>query len=319
MLDIILKILGILGIVILILFCVLVVLLLVVLFYPITYRVAAQKSESEITVRVKINWLFGLLRARFFYPEPGKFVVKLLWKTLYDSAAPKEEAQESSQGTKATDGAEDTNSANAGAETRNTGTEAGVTEVIKSTADADKPQMSSAEDAAAADTATDTAADTDRETPKKGIWESFTAKYEKIKYTILRIYDKIKHIWENFTFYRDLLQEEQTKELLQHAFYRLKKIFRNIRPRKLKADIVFGTGAPDTTGYVLGVYGMLSPMLGKHVNITPDFTQSILLGEFFAAGHITVFQVVFHSLMVVFDKRLKLLMGRIKKHRNQQT
>ena len=114
-----------------------------------------------------------------------------------------------------------------------------------------------------------------------------------------------------------MLNDEQTKGLIAHAWMRLKKILKNIRPRKLRANITFGASSPDTTGYVLAIYGMLSPILGKHINITSDFTQAIFQGDFYASGHITVFQLLFHSLMVLFDKRLKLLRTRLQRHKNQ--
>lgn len=312
MLDVILKILALLGIILLILLCVIIVILLIVLFYPVTYQVAGAKSTEALNVSVKINWLLGILRGRYNYPKPGKFVVKLLWITLYDSGAVSgkedtaaeagtasvKEAVEAEQNTVA-DTAKETVS---GSETNNA---TNVSGDIRET-DAEGVQE-------------DLLPDAHDETSRKGIKDFIITKYEKIKYTILKIYDKIKHIWENFTFYRDLWRDEQTQKLLEHAIFRLQKIFRNIRPRKLTADIVFGTGSPDTTGYALAVYGMLSPMLGKHVNITPDFTQSILQGEFYMAGHITIFQLVFHSLMVVFDKRLALLKNRINNHKKQRT
>ena len=312
MLDMIWKILGVLGIILLILLCVIVVLLLLVLFYPLSYRVAGMKNAEAISIKVKINWLFGLLRGRFYYPEPGKFVVKLLWFTLYDSEHTKDEDAGVSDKvtTMVTTEKESTvgEEQNKDSEIRKTVTETNANNNTKNNITDNTVDITM--DTSAFD-------DTMAETSEKGIIGFITAKYEKIKYTILKIYDKIKHIWENFTFYRDLLKDEQTWMLLEHAIYRLKKILRNIRPRKLKADIIFGTGEPDTTGYALGVYSMFSPMLGKHVNVTPDFSQSILQGEFYMAGHITIFQVVFHSLMVVFDKRLALLKKRIENHKKQ--
>lgn len=316
MLDIILKILGILGIILLILLGIVFVFLLLVLFYPVTYRVSGRKSIENIDIKVKISWLFGLLRGRFFYPEPGNFVVKLLWFTLYDSKTAKEsessedgmteEAAVSKKETAAEKSKEKESVAENGATTNQPVTEAKT-----------HPQGEMDETLKGAEKAQEDDTETVQEPQRKGIIAFLSAKYEKIKYTIIKIYDKIKHIWENFAFYRDLWKDEQTQKLLQHALFRLKKIWQNIHPRRLTADILFGTGAPDTTGYAMAVYGMLSPMLGKHVNITPDFEQSILQGEFYMAGHITVFQVVFHSLMVVFDKRLALLRSRIRNHKKQ--
>ena len=83
---------------------------------------------------------------------------------------------------------------------------------------------------------------------------------------------------------------------------------------KLKANVIFGTGSPDTTGYTFAIYGMFSPKLGKNVCVTPDFTAQVLEGTFYAKGHITVINVLVNVYALVLDKRLKLLNTRIKKH-----
>ena len=132
-------------------------------------------------------------------------------------------------------------------------------------------------------------------------------------------YDKIKHIWESIKFYKDLLQEEQTKEMLRHLGLRLKKIIWSIRPRKIKADIVFGASSPDITGYCMAVYGILSPCLGKRVRFVPDFEQEIFRGEFSLAGHITLFPLLLHAGIFALDKKLKLLIRKIKAFRNKES
>lgn len=291
MLDIILKIISILGIILLVFLCVVLILIILVLFLPITYRISGQKSEEAFNVRIKINWFLGLLRARFFYPEPGYLIVKLLCFTLFRSDS---------------SGKEEDKAPEAAAKTSHTDFESDArretSENVSSDTKAEKT-ISQKEESSQEQNAT-----------PKGLKGFLIAKYEKIKYTILKIYAKIKHIFGEIAFYRELLQDERTKGLFHHAYCRLKKILKSIRPRKLHADIVFGTGSPDTTGYVMGVYGMFSPILGKHMNITPDFTQAVFLGEFYAAGHITIFQVVYNSLKVLFDKRLRLLGSKIKNH-----
>ena len=306
MLDIILEILGVLGIVLLILLGVILVLLVLVLFWPVTYKVTGQKTAEALTVKVKLNWLLGLLRGRFLYPEPGNFVLKILWITLFDSASSKEDKADDTEAGTDTEATDTKNASGAGESVQNTEQENEGNKI--SSEEEDEEFLREILDEVLPET----------EQPKKGIKAFILSKYEKIKYTILKIYDKIKHIFENIIFYKELLQDEQTIGLLKHAKERILKILKNIRPRKLKADIVFGTGSPDTTGYVLAVYGMLSPMLGTKVNITPDFTQAVFYGDFYMAGHITIFQLLYHSLMILFDKRLKLLNTRIKRHRNKQ-
>ena len=292
MLAVILKILSILGIILLVLLGIVILLLLVVLFLPIVYRIRAEKTPDQLWAKAKIRWLFGLVRADYAYPEPGSFVVKVLWFTLYDSAKTSKPKT---------------------AETVPQKKEASVEEP---TAPAMVPDAVETKTTENSETKPEESAEQeikqnpDVEDEKKSI-------FEKIRYTIKQIYDKIKHIIDNITFYKKLLQDEDTKLLVSHAWKRLCKIFRSIRPRRLKADVLFGMDSPDTTGYLFAVYGMLSPHLGKHVQVTPDFTQAILEGRVNAAGHIMIFTLLLNVLAVLFDKRLQLLKRRLDAHKKK--
>lgn len=319
MLDIVLKILSVIGIVLLVLLAVLVIALLLVLFFPITYKAFGKKNEKDIQAWVKANWLFGLLRVRFYYPKPGNITVKLLWFTLHDSSKCKQEVDHNQKKPENSEQAiqESAPKTSTDETTQETQTASDVLANVEGLSDSKSAISTEAsennvgeEDAAEG---MPTAEDVQNQ-KKKTIQERILEKYEKIKYTIRKIYDKIKHILENLSFYKNLLQDEQTKGLLQHAFSRIGRILKSIRPRRLKGDILFGTGAPDTTGYLFGIYGMFIPLYGKYMNVTPDFTQAILEGELYAAGHITVFQLLRHGLMVLLDKRLRLLIHRIKTH-----
>lgn len=322
MLDIVLNILTVIGIVLLVLLMVFLIVLLLVLFFPITYRAFGRKKPEEMTAWVKADWLLGLLRIRFFYPQPGNLTVKLLWFTLFDTAqnAKNKSAQTKNEKNIPTN-TDNVNPDIAGTEVEeNNGTDA----VKTANAEVDTQGIPSKNVNANAteDNTTDTgdldeseATADENISQKKNLKQWVLTKYEKIKYTFQKIYDKIKHIWENITFYKTLLQDEQTVALLKHVWFRLGRISKNIRPRKIRGDILFGTGSPDTTGYVYGLYGMLLPWLGKNINVIPDFTQAILEGELYIAGHITVFQILRHGIMILFDKKLRLLIHRIKTHK----
>lgn len=300
MLAILLKILSIIGIVLLILLGIILVLLLLVLFVPITYKIYGNKKSEDIRAKIKTNWLFGLLRFRFLYPEPGNAVVKFLCFKIYDS---KKEPTTNKKSLKA-------------AEPKSSHAEEEVSE------DAKEPVVPnqvvseiniSETDALEQDFLTDT-------NEKKSIFQRISEKYNKIKYTIQKIYDKIKYILKNISYYKDLLQEEETKALLKYAWTRLVKILKRICPKKLKADILFGAESPDTTGYVMAVYGMLLPHIRKpcDINFTPDFSQAVLEGEINAKGSITVFCILINVLPVLFDKRLRILIHKIKKYQAKQ-
>lgn len=287
MLDILLQILSVLGVLLLILLGLLVAAVLLVLFFPVTYRVDSKKKPGELSLNAKANWLFGLLRVRYSYPEPGKLTVKLLWFTLFKTETKQKEqtaaSAEESEPHKSERYSEDLKQETKAQTSEEMSEESGKETLEAVSEDASESKIS-----------------------------LISKKIEKIKYTICGIYDKIKKIWQNISYYAELLREEETRLLFSHAKLRLWKILKSIRPRKLRTDILFGTGSPDTTGYAFGVYGALSPMLGPHVAVTPDFERAVFQGELEAAGHIMAAVLLWHFLRMVLDKRLWRLLDKLK-------
>ena len=130
--------------------------------------------------------------------------------------------------------------------------------------------------------------------------------------------DKIKNILENIAFYKNLWNDPDTQGLLKHAGKRFGHIWKRLRPRKLTVNATVGTGSPDTTGYLYGIYGMVLPKLGKGICITPDFEQAILEGDFKASGHFTAACVLFHSVRLLLDRRLRELLHKIRQYQKTQ-
>ena len=227
MLDIILQILSVLGIILLVLLCIIIVFLLLVLFFPVSYRISGKKDAETFSLFAGADWLFGLLRVRFEYPEPGRLTVKLLWSTLYDTGASKQEEKATEKGKKEdSESHSDTVTQTDADTTKNTGSK----EPLHGTPENHEQKHEE---------------NHEEETQSSN---RILEKIEKIKFTICSTYDKIKKIWENISYYVLLLQEEETHLLFSHTMKRLRKVFKNILPRKLKVKLLFGTGAPDTTG-----------------------------------------------------------------------
>ena len=142
--------------------------------------------------------------------------------------------------------------------------------------------------------------------------------FTRIRYTVRKICDKIKNILENIAFYKNLWNDPDTQGLLKHAGKRFGHIWKRLRPRKLTVNATVGTGSPDTTGYLYGIYGMVLPKLGKGICITPDFEQAILEGDFKASGHFTAACVLFHSVRLLLDRRLRELLHKIRQYQKTQ-
>ncbi len=314
MLTIILKILSILGILLLVLLGVLLSAILLVLFVPVTYRVQADRQEAVpdgagapaasplMHISVKAGWLLGVLRVRFQYPDPGTVTVKLLCFTLFDSG---KEDVGTKEHTKA-DGKthESQNRTETDKQAKAADAQADTTErkITKTEPAKDRKDEAKSPDSGYGKEKAQAGKEA---RPKQSL-------LEKIRYTFEKIYARIKELWENFTYYKEVLLCEDTRGLAHHALMRLGRILKSIRPRKLRADIRFGTGSPDTTGYAFGVYGMFCSWLGKQVILTPDFERAVLAGELDAAGHIAVFKLLWHGLRLVTDRRLRELIAKLR-------
>ena len=315
MLNIILQILSVIGILLLVLLILALVLILLVLFFPITYKFQGAKQE-EISLKARANWLFGVLRVRYTYPQSGKLTVKLLWFTLYETAIPGGEKKDEAAN-------EDSGDVTAGHKQKGKKIAKESTQAVSEPTEKDElttnpqtaenvlPETETNEQVAVTGMVDEEDADTGR--------NKILKKIEEIKYTIGNICDKIKEVWENIHYYAEVLQDEQTKQLFHHVCLRLGNILKSIRPRHLKADILYGTGSPDTTGYVYGGYGMLSAFLGPQFIVTPDFEQAVLKGELQFAGHITVWVLLINALKLLLDKKLHLFIKKIKAGKKAQS
>lgn len=322
MLGICLRILAILGILLLILAALGIGLLLLILFFPLTYRISGVKDKDSFGLTVKAGWLFGLARAVCRYPDPGRVRVKVLCFTILDQdlndKGDDKEAQPESAGRKKgrkagkkagkkkKDSAEEKKAEGAAggragekADDRTEGAAEGKSErsfrkEAGKLGNAEKQSNAGAPDASSGSG------------EENGLFSKISSKIEKIKNTFRTVYDKIREIWENISYYIDLVQEEEIRLLLSDSLRSLGKILKSIRPRRIRGDIRFGTGSPDTTGYVYGGYCMLSPIWTRELGVTPDFEEKVLEGKFDISGRITLWVLLVNGLkMYKLIRRLK--------------
>ncbi len=317
MLTIVLKILSILGIVFLAVLAVMLLGLALVLFFPFTYRLSGSKDAEGLRLSVKVNWLCGMFRVRFRYPRPGRLTAKALWFSLLDMKIPPEKTVQEETDSGSADTGSSKPSEPEAAESKAIDSEVAHAEADLNAAKATNgpktegfPEAGSEADPAVGEGEGQTA-------QEGGPFGKISQKVQGIKYTIYNIYDKIKEIWKNISYYMELLQEENTKQLAAHAFSRAGRILKDIRPKHVKVRLLFGTGSPDTTGYLYGAYCILSAPLGAGVCVTPDFEEKRLEGEFDIAGHVLVWTFVINGLRLFLDKKLRIFLRRLKTGRKK--
>lgn len=280
MLHIILQILSIIGIILLCLIGFIITLLLLALFVPVRYRLKGETDTKHFEAEVHFTWLLQLIRVHYSYPEPNRLIARILFFKVFDSGKEESKKEDSKKEKPQENVQKDDSTA------QNTKTEATVSKPLA------PPVFESKEE-------------------KK----ERTSKFQKIRYTIKRFCDKIKTVFQNIKYYISLLQEDENKLLFSRCKNHLLKVLLTVLPKHLNVNLKFGTGQPDTTGYVLGAYySMIYPRLGKnmYINVEPDFNNAVFECDFYAKGHMTVFTFLKIAFQLWRDPQLKILINKLK-------
>lgn len=296
MLYVILQILCVIGIILFSILGLLLLLVLLVLFVPIRYRIKVGKQTDIVLADVKITYLLHLLSVKCTYENNLQIVAKICGIKVYDSNS-KNILEE-----------EKTPFVSSSAKEPSLKDQFPETDTMEmNSMEINSMEINSAETNSA-----------EQESSKK---ESFFAKIKKrfwdmiakIRYTIFSIYDKIKNVIQNISYYKQVLDASENRIMYKRVWSRILKVLKSIRPRKAEAELLAGTGSPDTTGYLCALYGMLSPVLGKHVSFTADFEEKICKGSVFVKGRITIFTLLVQALKLFFDKQIRIFIKQLKK------
>lgn len=308
----ILNILKIAGLILLFLILFLLLVLFLILFVPIRYRIRAQRDartaqEIPVDAKIKVTWLLHAVSAAFHYPAEAYLRVKVLGITIFRSDQKKEDKKKEMKK---------------------------KTPEKEAAASVQKPEEKSAEETIrkeeekppkAADTSGDEkkidlnpeqasgGASKEEKRTIAGFFGSLFRILRNIKYTILKIYDKIKHIVRNIRYYLAVIKSETFQRAYKVCSTQIVRLLKGILPKKLEGTLRIGTGDPASTGQVMAVYGILYPLLGDNIAITPDFEEPVIEGRLNIKGKITVFCILKTAWIIYFNKDLRRVMKLFKR------
>lgn len=320
--PILLKVLSIIGIV---LGCIIGVILLIVLLCllcPIVYRIDGKAHEGKYNLKVRIHYLFGLIRAGYDYPEPGNIYARIAWYHLYDSKEPEEhkkpgkkaesdeyaeweqssEEEASGSITDLTEVSLDEEPGETAEKSIETGEKSDEiktephAEEVKEESDPEKEENRS-----------------DRKKEKKILNPIYHIKkaWEKFKFKVIA---QIKIRYKDINFYKKLLMHEDTQDLLGLVKKKLIKILKQMRPKFGHSDIEYGMDSPDTTAYIYGIYSVVFVKKIKKYVVIPNFEEKMLEGELHVGGFFNLFGIAVQALPIVFSRKLRKLRARLDRH-----
>lgn len=325
--PILLKVLSIIGIVLACIVGVVILLLLLILLCPITYRVEGSAHENKYSAKVKIKYLFGLVRAGLDYPEPGNIYAKVAWITLYDSSKGDDEVDEnedessggllkkiSKMKNKLTGADDDLASANTNSkEENNKASDKTASDNKKSDRQTPKDKRNKEKN----DKDKTTESNDDSNEKKKILNPIYYIKkgWENFKYKVIV---KIQYIIKDIKYFYALWEHDDTQILVRKVKKHGLKMLKIIAPKKGNVNLVFGTGSPDSTGKIYGVYCALLSKWPKTFRVVPDFENKIIDGSLYIKGYFNLFSLVIQALPIVFSKKLRLTKARFDAHADKK-
>ncbi len=326
--EVVLLILKIIGIVLLSIVGIAVLLILLMLLWPFSYRIKGYKQEKDFDVAVRILWLLGLVTATVNYNDEAWLKVRLLGISIYKlkiwPTEEKTKPEESISGEKVSD-----ETAEASAENVQLGDDAKDNEFFDD--DYEESEMFSDEDInreIEEQWNDDTQEDAFDKMPFFKKIKAFIEKIKElilkcrqkcynIKDTIVEFANKAKKKYKEAKYYIKLIQHPCIQPALKKVWKSVKKLLKHVRPRRLKANIEFGSGDPASTMKIYGYYCMIYPFYGKKIKFLPDMENKVLNLNATLSGRVQMIQMLFLGWKLFADrnfrKLVRLIMREVKR------
>ena len=155
----------------------------------------------------------------------------------------------------------------------------------------------------------------------KAFWQKIVKIPEKFKRVIARIRDFFHTIKSAFGNVKKTIRKVNcllTNESYKTAFTKLKtsvwQLLKILMPYRLKLNLEYSTGSPDTTAQLLGILTMFPIGYQNRWNVHPDFTadNAYAEAEFDVKGRILGFSLLKLILGLVLDKDCRKLYNHFK-------
>ena len=155
----------------------------------------------------------------------------------------------------------------------------------------------------------------------KAFWQKIVKIPEKFKRVIARIRDFFHTIQSAFGTAKKTIRKVKcllTNESHKIAFAKLKtsvwQLLKILMPYRLKLNLEYSTGSPDTTAQLLGILTMFPIGYQNRWNVHPDFTadNAYAEAEFDVKGRILGFSLLKLILGLVLDKDCRKLYNHFK-------
>ena len=307
MLHIIWVLLKIIGWILLAILAILILLLCIVLFTAVRYQAeAVSKGGKDSTkARVRVSWFFRLVQVTVRY-DGGKvkYDIRILKKRISNRQEKKETvASDKKELSKTPDKPETAEEITADElkiqKIKLTGNEP---KEQKTETSAEKAEVRRQESSAGE---SDTKESSKAAEKFRKIKNKILSFFQKIKYTLSKICDKMKALSEKKEQVLDFFRDEVHKKAFQKGKSVAVRLLKSLKPKHFQAHVVFGFEDPSVTGKVLAGAAILYPFTGDGLDLQPDFEQAVLKGKVYVKGKLRPISFLVQGLRLLLDKRVR--------------
>lgn len=346
MLSIIFLILKILGIFLLILLLLILLFAAAVLFVPVRYRLTASRYE-KLKGELLVSWLLRGISLRVFYDGRAFAWGKILWFRLFEKqlwpfeeaddgefgeAAEQTEAgwmdagQPESERTEEPDGLGKKKAKQPPLPQEEEGKEEEFEERLRAT----ELSPSEGREKEEPDPALSGPSNLGirlllgrlKETVKRftrkligkisGFFRDFHQSLKRIPKIWTEIKNKLANGRQSFERMREIFTNEENREVFRLLVSRGRKLFRHVRPKKIKGKLQFGFSDPYRTGQVLTAVSPFYGLYAKELELIPDFEHEVLKGEISVKGRIRMGVVLWTGIRLFLNKNFRRLLRRFR-------
>ena len=344
MLSIIFLILKILGILLLILLLLILFFAAVVLFVPVRYRLTASRYE-KLKGELLVSWLLRGISLRVFYDGRALARGKVLWFRLFEKqlwpfeeeeaerpeteqpeAGEMDAGQTESERTKEPDGLGKKKAKQPPLPQEEEGKEEEFEERLRAT----ELSPSEGREKEEPDPALSGPFNPGirlllgrlKETVKRftrkligkisGFFRDFHQSLKRIPKIWTEIKNKLANGRQSFERMREIFTNEENREVFRLLVSRGRKLFRHVRPKKIKGKLQFGFSDPYRTGQVLTAVSPFYGLYAKELELIPDFEHEVLKGEISVKGRIRMGVVLWTGIRLFLNKNFRGLLRRFR-------
>lgn len=145
-----------------------------------------------------------------------------------------------------------------------------------------------------------------------GFFRDFHQSLKRIPKIWTEIKNKLEDGRKSFERMREILTNEENREVFRLLVSRGKKLFRHVRPKKIKGKLQFGFSDPYRTGQVLTAVSPFYGLYAKELELIPDFEHEVLKGEISVKGRIRMGVVLWTGIRLFLNKNFRRLLKRFR-------